>query len=301
MSSNGSRPLPDLPARDPDGHKGTFGSVCVVGGCAQALTPMIGAPVLAGRGAFRAGAGLVKLAMPGAILPHAIQMLHSATGIGLRADFKGRAVLDAESRELIQSADAIVLGPGLGPDDDGVVHALVRDVIGMGRPTVVDADALNALAGKGAFDSIDLRRCVLTPHPGEFSRLTGALRLGDAGDDAESRRRAAGALAERLSCVVVLKGARTVVAEGSSSWTCEHGHPCMATAGTGDVLAGVIASLIAQSQSHGLSNSDAARIGVKAHAIAGERWAARCSATGGMLAEELADELPAVITSLRSA
>jgi len=105
-----------------------------------------------------------------------------------------------------------------------------------------------------------------------------------------------------VGCVVVLKGAGTVVSDGIRTWTCTHGHPCLATAGTGDVLAGLIGGLAAQfapDQEAGMSLFDVARLGVQAHAIAGEEWARKHTAQAGLLARELADELPAVLEGMR--
>lgn len=294
--------LPALPPRDPKGHKGTFGTVCVVGGCARSDTPMTGAPALAARAALRSGCGLARLAMPLQILSDALMLMPSATGIGLDTDEQGNTAVDTDALELIRKSDAIVVGPGLGAERTRhhPLAELVATCIGLGLPTVVDADGLNALVTGEVLSRVDLSRCILTPHPGEFSRLAKARGITlDATDDLE-RPDAASSLANSLGCVVVLKGAGTIVSDGSRTWTCQHGHPCMGTAGTGDVLSGVIASLAAQLREHGFTHYDIARIGVQAHALAGERWAQSRKADAGMLASELADELPAIVTKLRS-
>lgn len=293
--------MPALPQRDPSGHKGTFGTVCVVGGCARADTPMIGAPALAARAALRSGCGLARLAMPVQILTEALQQIPSATGIGLDTDEHGNTSLSESSLGLIQESDALVVGPGMGADRTRQ-HPIARCVSGcvaIGLPTVIDADGLNSLVTGSMLARLDLSRCVLTPHPGEFARLAKERGITQDGTDKAERPEAAVALAKSLGCVVVLKGVGTVVSDGTKSWVCGHGHPCMGTAGTGDVLAGVIASLIAQTRDHGMSMYDAARVGVHAHALAGEGWALSRNADAGMLAGELADGLPAIISGLR--
>ncbi|GAB5495084.1 MAG: hypothetical protein Phyf2KO_01640 [Phycisphaerales bacterium] len=293
--------LPTLPPRDPAGHKGTFGTVCIVGGCARPDTPMIGAPALAARGALRSGCGLARLAMPVQILTEAIQQIPSATGIGLDTDENGNASLCESSLELIQESDSLVVGPGMGADRtrQHPIAQCVADCIAIGLPTVVDADGLNALVAGSLLAKLDLSRCVLTPHPGEFARLAKDRGITEDGTDKDERPEATAALAKSLGCVVVLKGAGTVVSDGSKSWVCGRGHPCLGTAGTGDVLAGVLASLIAQLRLHSYTMYDITRIAVQAHALAGESWATSRLADGGMLASELTDELPSVIQQLR--
>ena len=293
--------LPRLPSRDPAGHKGTFGTLSVVGGCARHDLPMIGAPSLAARAAFRAGCGLVRLAMPTPILIAGLSLEPSATGIGLDVNEQHNPISSSDTLNLIRDADALVVGPGLGSarQRHHPIAQLVCDCIGIGLPTIVDADALNALVAGEMLSKIDLAHCVLTPHPGEFARLAKARGIAVDPTDRAERPGAAAALAHSLRCVVVLKGAHTVVSDGAKSWVCERGHACMATAGTGDVLAGVIGSLVVQLRALDFSLYDIARLGVHAHAVAGERWAACAKADAGMLARELADELPKIISELR--
>ena len=293
--------LPRLPNRDPNGHKGTFGTLSIVGGCALHESPMIGAPTLAALAAFRTGCGLVRLAMPTPILIAGLSLEPSATGIGLGVDDERNPIAGSDTLNLIGDADAIVVGPGFGSDrarNRPIAH-LVSDCIGLGLPTVVDADGLNALVTGEMLARIDLARCVLTPHPGEFVRLAKARGIAADPTDESERPGAAAALAHSLGCVVVLKGAHTVVSDGTKSWVCDHGHACMATAGTGDVLAGLIGSLIVQLREFDFSLYDIARLGVQTHATAGERWSKRHQADAGMFARELADELPKVISELR--
>ncbi len=330
---------PRLPPRKRDGHKGTFGTVAIVGGC---VAPpgvaggafMAGAPALAALGALRVGAGLATLVCPAAVLPTAIGLVPSATGLVLPTDADGcivahqaAAVLD----QLSASADGVVIGPGLGsggahntPAATAVEAVALRAVQQDRTPVVVDADALNALARIPELAREFRAAAVLTPHPGEFRRLAAAFNIShDPTDDAQ-RPHAAEALAQRLGCVVVLKGAGTIVSDGQRTWTCPHGHPCLATAGTGDVLAGAIGGLIAQfvtppdplmaglsdrarvalgaapgNDSAMLDLFDAARAGVLIHALAGERWASTHAASAGLLAAELAGLLPECAEAIR--
>lgn len=183
-------------------------------------------------------------------------------------------------------------------------------------PVIADADALNALAATPDFQP-DLRAsAVFTPHPGEFRRLAQTLKINADPTDPSTRPAAAEAMALRLGVIVVLKGSNTVVSDGLRTWTCTRGHACLATAGTGDVLAGLIAGLTAQFVAPGpsvienlelpkppgkpLDLFDAARLAVQAHAIAGETWAESHHAEAGLLATELADALPAALESLRN-
>ena len=306
-------PPPQPPARPADGHKGTFGTVCVVGGCAVSGAAMLGAPALAARAALRAGAGLVSAVVPRPLVVPLLTLLPEATAAGLAVDGDDRVVPHEAAgllEEALEGASACALGPGLGPGHEA--EAVAQRVLGQDRtPVVVDADALNALARIDRFTELVRAPAVLTPHPGEFRRLADRLGVSAAGD----RERDARSLAQRVGAVVVLKGAGTVVSDGLRAWTCARGHPCLAVGGTGDVLCGLIAGVAAQFVAPGpravgsvelprppgrpLDLFDAARIGVEAHAIAGERWAADREASGGLLAHELADLLPGVLESMR--
>jgi NAD(P)H-hydrate epimerase len=265
---------------------------------------MIGAPALAALGALRAGAGLAKLVMPSRLLPAGIAICPSATGVALPDDPAGAlvpgeavAVLDG----VLAGATAVVIGPGLGVGE--VERALsLRAVQQEDAPVVVDADALTNLAEVPDLFRDFHAHAILTPHPGEFRRLASALRITASPTDPAERPRAATELARRLGCIAVLKGAGTVVSDGLHAWTCAHGHACLGTAGTGDVLAGLIAGLVAQfaaGPTPALPLFDAARLGVEAHARAGERWAAS-HGEAGLIATDLANLLPDVLESLRA-
>lgn len=285
MTSGGT---PSLPTRDPRGHKGTFGTVAIVGGCDREGLTMLGAPLLAARAALRSGVGLCRLCVPRTLLTQALAALPAATGVG----FEG------EVPASLPICDAAVIGPGLGPAGDRYrpVFDLIKQ---LDQPAVIDADGLNAIAaGLNASRKIpDLSSCILTPHPGEYERLARACRLKEDPHDPRARESAAYALAARLGTTVVLKGAGTVVSNGASIWVCDRGHACMATGGAGDVLAGVLGGLLAQSGAArwGVSVYHLACIGVEAHAAAGENWARRTGAEAGLLTEELADLIPAAL------
>ncbi|HMN95673.1 MAG TPA: NAD(P)H-hydrate dehydratase [Phycisphaerales bacterium] len=309
--------LPRLPARTIDGHKGTFGTVLVVGGCAAPPRTMVGGPAFAALAALRSGAGLAILAMPTPLLVAGLTIAPSATGVALPVTELGelRPAAVAEALDALGSAPrCIALGPGLGrgPAPEQVTLRLVaRDSV----PLVIDADALNALAATPEFAGDLQAPAVLTPHPGEYRRLASALGLRCDPEDPSRRTEAAEALARRLGCVVVLKGRGTVVSDGITSWTNRSGNAALGTAGTGDVLTGIVASFIAQFARRGgstpdgdgrpsrhppLSLFDCARLAVAAHALAADRWAARRGAAG-VLAAELADELPETIEAMRGA
>ncbi len=300
-----SSELPRLGARPADGHKGTFGTVCVLGGQAGGSRIMIGGPALSAIAALRAGAGLAVLAVPAPLVQSALTIAPSATGLSLPTDDQGHLRPSAVAElfdEHLAHVDCLAVGPGLGTG--AAQQQIMARLIGREQsPIVIDADGINALAGLAGFDR-DLRAAaVLTPHPGEYARLAQALGLDADPVDPHRRPAAAEALAQRIGCVVVLKGAGTVVSDGLNTWTNASGNPALATAGTGDVLTGVIAGLVAQyaSRSDGaLSLYDCARIGVYAHGLSADRWReANAGSDGGMLAADLLDELPGVLGGLR--
>ena len=228
---------PRLSPRPMTGHKGTFGTVTVVGGCVNDESVMLGAPALAALGALRAGAGLVRLMMPAPLLAGALAVCPTATGIPLDIEDGDIDVQSAieDFDDAARKSSAVVIGPGLGRSR-GAAALTIRSIQHEDSPTVIDADALNVLADTPEF-WLDFRAAaILTPHPGEFRRLADAVRVsGDPTDDA-ARPALASALARKLGCIVALKGARTVVSDGVRAWTCERGHVCMATGGTGDEI-----------------------------------------------------------------
>lgn len=317
MTTIADLPLPILPPRDERGHKGTFGAVGVVGGCALAASRMIGGPALTAIAALRSGCGLAKLAAPSGVLDAMLTIAPSATGMAIPTDEQGAVIAHEAARvfdALARACDCVAIGPGLGAGE-GVRSLAFRAINQEDRPVVVDADALNALAEMPEFHRDFRAMAVLTPHPGEFRRVARSMALDLDPIHPGTRADAAATLARTLGCVVVLKGAGTVVSDGVRVWVSDARSPALATAGTGDVLTGVVASLIAQFHKRpivagertvsseaqgGLSLFDCARLAVTAHARASEAWASSRGATGGMLASELADLLPPAIQALRA-
>jgi NAD(P)H-hydrate epimerase len=257
------RALLDLPKRDVTSHKGSHGSVLVVGG----NVGMTGAAILAGRAALRSGAGLVKVATH---QDHAHQIPLAVP------ELMTVAVEDADAlRSQWPWASVVALGPGLGQDD--WARTLFDAALEAPLPLVVDADALNLLAGSNR----QRDRWVLTPHPGEAARLLDT----DAATIQADRFAAAEAIASRYQAVCVLKGSGTVVAAGGGFGVCVLGNAGMATAGMGDVLTGVISALMAQ----GASADMAARLGVCAHGYAGDL--AALEGQRGLMAGDLIEQL----------
>ncbi|MCC6831516.1 MAG: NAD(P)H-hydrate dehydratase [Thermoleophilia bacterium] len=278
---------PLLPARPEDGHKGTFGTLIAICGSLE----YTGAALLAGGAALRTGAGLVVLAVPASLQAVVAGRIPELITMGLpesapfQVDAGAAASAVAERRHT-----ALLVGPGLRPGD--ATRALVTALLAASPgatgpvPAVVDAEALNSLAATPGWATAVTGPLVLTPHPGELARLEGA-EVG--ADDAERADRARAAAA-RWGHVVVLKGARTVVAApGGSAAMIDARNPSLGTGGTGDVLAGTIASLLAQ----GLTPWDAARLGVHLHATAGAHVRERLG-DAGLLASDLLPELPRV-------
>jgi len=309
MSFERIESLPHLPTRPADGHKGTFGTVAIVGGCAgmhdgDDFEPtMLGAPALGAMGAIRAGCGLVKIAAPEPIINPVLTLAPFATGQGLEVDAEHNIIAAHAAPaidELSRTSSVVVAGMGMGTGHC-VAQLIVRLINQELTPVVIDADGLNALITLPEFDRELRASAVLTPHPGEARRLLEALQIeaDPAGDD-DSRIEACTRLAQRLGCVVVLKGKGTVVSDGHRVWVCTHGSPALAAGGTGDVLAGVIGSIIAQTKTNNsIDLLQAAAIGVQAHALAGERWADENQSDGGLIASDLADLLPGVVDSMR--
>lgn len=285
--------LPERPAR---GHKGTFGKVLVVAGSID----YAGAALLVCRAAGRAGAGLVTLAVPESLQPLFAAKVVEATTMALPEDDVEEVDPEpAIARILDHDHDAIVLGPGLRP---GLATTeLVRMLLAAPDdepeppPLVLDAEALRSMATLGEWWAGALRPCVLTPHPGEFARLRAGAGVegdgdGDLSADDDARRTAAAAAAAAWKQVVVLKGARSVIAEPDGTVTvAPFENPALASGGTGDVLSGVIGALLAQR----LAPGRAARLGVYLHGAAGELVRDRLG-DAGLLASDLPDAVPLV-------
>jgi NAD(P)H-hydrate epimerase len=274
--------LPHLPPRDPDSHKGHFGFDLIVGGSRG----MTGAVVMAGMAALRGGAGLVRLAVPEVCLDVVAAFEPSYMTVPLPGDADGRIAAEAWGKivESCEWADVVALGPGLGRSEglDELVGRLYREVP---KPMVVDADGLNALSTQPDVLGDHAASRILTPHPGEFARLTGEKVSPNSAR--EEQEDAAVELAARANVIVVLKGHRTLVTDGSHRYQNTTGNPGMATGGSGDVLTGLVTALCGQ----GLSPYDAARLGVYLHGLAGD-FAASEHGEVSMIASDLVDFLP---------
>lgn len=300
---NTAHPL-RLPARPAAAHKGTFGTVLVVGG-SVAPRRMLGGPALSAAAAMRAGCGLCELAMPAPLLDAALTILPTATGVPLAVGPRGEVDSQASAADLADAmgrATVVAIGPGLGagPEVDGLVSTVVAQARSMGRPTIVDADALNSLSRHPpARPWSPPPPMIATPHPGEFRRLAAAL-----GIDADpvldgDRPAAARALAERLGAIVVLKGAGTIVCDGARLIRNPTGNAALATGGSGDILTGLIAGLAASwfasaCDDPAVAAFDAAVAAVWCHGRAGELAADRLAAgrPAGVLATDLLVEIP---------
>lgn len=305
--------LPTFPAREIDAHKGTFGKVLVIAGSRE----MLGAACLATQAALRSGAGLVTLACPASIQLHAAAICMCATSIPLPESKSGMIDPDKATRffqnrgyfDAATSPSVIAAGPGIGQFDRGFAAGWISLIKAFDRsghaPIVLDADGLNALAvahppADGNIQWPFSANFVITPHPGEMGRLCG---ISTAAVQA-AREYTAVSAAQRINelanipfhntrsaqraapAVVVLKGAGTIVTNGRTVYKNTTGNPGMATGGTGDVLTGMIAGLIAQ----GMSRLDAAIRGTYLHGLAGDAAAARMG-EGQVIASDLLDHI----------
>ncbi|MBT8082152.1 MAG: NAD(P)H-hydrate dehydratase [Gammaproteobacteria bacterium] len=256
-----------LPRRQRTGHKGDYGHVLIIGGGEG----MPGAVRLAGEAALRTGSGLVSIATHPA---------HAAMLVASRPELMPHGVATpAQLEPLLERADVVAFGPGLGRSD--WAEALFDCVATLSLPAVWDADALNLLADRPAA----MQQRVITPHPGEAARLLGTTAAAVQAD----RPGALNGLAQAYGGTVVLKGAGSLVSTHQVPYLCLSGNPGMGSAGMGDVLTGIIASLIGQ----GVPVGDAAAVGVEVHARAGDR--AATSGERGLVASDLLGELRRVV------
>ncbi len=253
---------------------------------------MAGAVSLAGMACLRSGAGLVKLAAPECILDTVAGFEASYMTIPLPCDSSGRIKLKSPRKltEFLAPATCVACGPGLGRSKR--LQSLVRSLYEtVHQPMVIDADGLNALAAVDDGLAKPAGPRILTPHPGEFSRLRRA--EIDHSQSREEQVAAARELAAEHHIVIVLKGHRTVITDGSRSVENTTGNPGMATGGTGDILTGVITALVCQ----GLSAFDAAVLGAHVHGLAGDLAAAELGQVS-MIASDLLRFLPQAFRQL---
>jgi len=280
---SGHKLLPPLSPRPAESHKGDYGSVLVVAG-SRGLT---GAAVMASRAALRAGAGLVTLACAEELNDIFEIKLTEVMTIALPGSPNGTIGIKAlpELVSLHERFDVVLIGPGLGLNDQ--TRELVRGfVMACRRPVVIDADGLNALAGGVDALGAVASRCVITPHPGEMARLC-ARSVADVLADPPG---VAVEFAGRFKAVVALKTHRSVVTDGETVYVNDTGNPGMASAGTGDVLAGMIAAFVGQ----GIESLSAAALGVYLHGLAGDLARDRKGEVS-MIAGDVLDALPEAI------
>ncbi len=276
------RRLVSLPPRPDDGNKGSFGTVSVVGGCEN----YPGAPILCGKAAYRAGCGLVEMVVP--------EIVRNIGGAGFPEAVWNCAAF-SEGRVPERKNGVTVIGPGLGtaPETAEKLPDLIRNAASFSRMLILDADALNLLARDPYWFEKIPENCVLTPHPGEMSRLTG-LSVADIQSD---RARLAHSKAMEWHQIVLLKGANTVIAAPEGYYiVLPYATSALSMAGSGDLLSGIIAGFGAQ----GKFPFDAAWLGGEIHARAGLLCADRFGQTYSVMAGDLLDRIPEAIADYPS-
>lgn len=268
-----------VPQRGADSHKGTHGHVAIVGGSPGRS----GAAVLTARGALRGGAGLVTVVTDRDTA--AIVDAHSIESMSLASTLTNVAELTMA----LERFDVVAIGPGLADNEES--YSFLRELISrIQKPLVLDAAAISALAGQPELLSGRVPR-ILTPHPGELARLLGK----ETSEIQRDRLGAARECARRSGAVVILKGHETLVADPAGNVSVNPtGNPAMATGGMGDVLTGLVASLLSQH----LDSWDAARVAAYLHGLAGD-LASNESSDRGLLASEVADALPLALKNVR--
>ena len=276
-----------LPWREPDSHKGTYGTVLILAGAPGTA----GAAVLTALGALRGGAGLIKVAVPDSVYGTVASQLTEPLVLCLASSDSGgiAASCGAAIVELAGEADVVAIGPGIGtaPETVELVRRVVADI---GAPTIIDADGLNAFAG--AVDELagGGPPRILTPHPGEMARLLES----STADVQADRAAAAHELSRRSNATVVLKGYRSLVCTPAGELAVNPtGNPGMATGGSGDVLTGLMAALVGQ----GVAPPVAARVGAFLHGEAGDLAAVEIGETA-LVASDIVEALPEAIGSL---
>jgi hydroxyethylthiazole kinase-like uncharacterized protein yjeF len=233
-----------------------FGRVLIVGGSLD----MIGAPVMAGAAALRMGSGLVQIAMPAPVLAIALSVVPELIGLSLEETTASTDKL----LEAAEKADVLAIGPGLGQSRS--IGQRLERLFRLNKPMVVDADALNYLASLKAWPKYFAAKAVLTPHPGEMKRLGKLIGRSSVPEDERGRIAIAAEAAKAFGQIMVLKGHHTVVTDGKNVFVNHTGDSSLSKAGAGDVLSGILASLIGQ----GMDRFGAACAAVHLHGRAGE-------------------------------
>ena len=272
--------------RKPDTHKGDYGHILIIGGSLG----LSGAVCLCARAALRSGAGLVTVGVPKSLNSIFEIKLTEAMSLPL-ADKGGALSQEAFSNieSFLKKADLVVLGPGvgLGASTKRLIVKIIKEI---DKPMVVDADALTALASNlEVLLKRKTKTLILTPHLGEFSRL---IKL-DVGKIKKKRKGLVKGFALRYNLTLVLKGNRTLISDGHRTFENNTGNPGMATAGSGDVLLGIIAGLLSQ----GVGQFEAAKAGVYLHGLAGDS-AARDKTENCLIASDIIEYLPKAIKRL---
>lgn len=275
-----------IKARKVDTHKGDYGHVFILAGSAG----MTGAAYLSCQGALLSGSGLVTLGIPKSL--NLIMEVKLTEVMTLPLDETDEQSLGSACEDKVLSfaskADVIAIGPGLSRNSD--TQNLVRNLIQrLDKPIVLDADGINAFANFADKLKERVSPLVITPHPGEMSRLV----KKSVEEIQKDRKRAAKNLSQEINAVVVLKGFRTVVAEKDRLYINESGNPGMATGGVGDILTGMIASFIGQ----GIEPFGAAKLAVYLHGRAGD-LAKQDKGEISLIATDLLDKIPTVFKSL---
>ena len=264
-----------LPDRDPWGHKGTFGKILLLCG-SKGFT---GAAYLAAMGALRSGAGLIFLGVPESIYAIEAVKLHEPVVFPLPEE-NGRLSIKAiaEIQNRLPQMDAVLIGCGLG--QSAGTRAVVEFVLEHAHcPVVLDADGINVMAGHKDILRGRQYPTILTPHDGEFLRFGGTI--------GEDRMASAKRFSQEWNCILLLKGHRTCITDGKRGYLNHTGNPGMAVGGSGDVLAGILVSLLGQ----GIPPLEAAACGAWLHGAAGDLCAAEIGQYG-MLPTDMLDRLP---------
>jgi NAD(P)H-hydrate epimerase len=277
--------LPVLPPRPAESNKGMFGRVLVVAGSRG----MSGAGVLCAGAALRGGAGLVRLAVPAEVLPIVATANPCYLTAPLAQDSAGRISSEATADilDLAEANDVLAIGPGLGRSE-ALTELVIRITSAVQKPIVLDADGINAMAGQRDPFAGRTAPLILTPHPGEFARLSGT----SIKEVQDRRQDLAVPFAHEHGIILVLKGHGTIVTDGHRVYVNSTGNAGMATGGTGDVLTGLIAAFLGQ----GLDAFSAAQLGVHVHGLAGDLARDELGEVS-LIATDLLDYLPSAIQS----
>lgn len=272
--------------RQKDSHKGNYGHVFILAGSVG----MTGAAYLASQAAILSGSGLVTLGIPSSLNAIMETKLTEVMTLPLQETSEQSLSLSCEKRviDFVQRCDAVVIGPGISRNPD--TQKLVRNLVSkIAKPIILDADGINAYSEAPA----DLKKrgdpLVMTPHPGEMSRISGITTQEIQKDREETAKR----FAAEFNAIIVLKGFRTVVAGDKMVYINESGNPGMATGGAGDVLGGMIASLIGQ----GLTPFGAAKLASYVHGVAGD-MAMREHGEISLIASDILHKLPLAFKGL---